>query len=174
VFRHLYPAELQVTTRLHYFATTPASRYPADTTALAPLHGRLNGLAAHRSTETTALVILSRTTADLKVYANIQCVCAILHRQRQPHFSFCPGQRQTSEGQREHSVRVRDTASTETTALFILSKTATGLSVSTRTFGACAWCCIDGDGHTLHFVQGGDGPLRFDANVSVCVRDPIV
>jgi hypothetical protein len=70
----------------------------------------------------------------LKVNANIQCVCAIQHRQRQPHSSFCPGQRQTSQGQREHSLRVRDITSTETTALFILSKTATGLSGSTRTF----------------------------------------
>jgi hypothetical protein len=34
----------------------------------------------------------------------------------------------TSQGQRGHSVRVRDTASTETTALFILSRTTADLS----------------------------------------------
>jgi hypothetical protein len=37
----------------------------------------------------------------LRVIANIQCVCVILHRQRQPYSSFCPSQRQASQGRRE-------------------------------------------------------------------------
>jgi hypothetical protein len=68
------------------------------------------------------------TTGPHKANADIQCACITSYS------SFCPGQRQTSQGQREHSVRVRVTASTEKTVLFILSKTATGLSGSTRTF----------------------------------------
>jgi hypothetical protein len=108
VIRHLYPAELQVTTSLHHFATTPASRYPADTTALASLHGRLNGLVVHRSTETTALFFLSRTTADL--------------------------------------------------------------SRSTRTFSACARYCINRDNHTLHSVQDNGRPLKVNANIQCVCR----
>jgi hypothetical protein len=87
------------------------------------------------STETSAtLHSVQENERPLKVNANIQCVCVILHRHRQPHSSFCPGQRQTSKGQREHSLRVRGAASTETATLFILFRAATVPSGSTRTF----------------------------------------
>jgi hypothetical protein len=86
------------------------------------------------STETTVLFILSRTTADLSRSTRTFSACARYCIDREPYSSFFPGQRQPSQGQREHSVRVHELVSTETTALFILSKTATGLSGSTRTF----------------------------------------
>jgi hypothetical protein len=73
----------------------------------------------------------------------------------------------TSQGQNGHSVGVYHVS------LFILSRTTADLSRSTRTFSACARYSIDRDNRTLYSVQDSDRPLKVDANVSVCVRDPI-
>jgi hypothetical protein len=98
------------------------------------------------------------TTGPHKANADIQCACITSHS------SFCPGQRQTSQGQREHSVCVRDTAAwTETTVLFILSKTATGLSGSTLTFP-----CVCARPHTYTATYFGRTTIFRQKYIIIC------